>query len=69
METFKIEGEFVELIKLIKYLSWTESGGQAKLLVDTGEIFVNGIQEKRKRAKLTPGCVVKWKDLKIKLID
>ncbi len=53
--TFKIEGEYIELIQLLKVLNLAESGGQAKQFVDDGLVMVNGAPESRKRAKLRAG--------------
>ena len=52
-------GEFIELIKLLKLLHIAESGGHAKIMVEDGEVTLNGEVEYRKRAKLRPGDVVK----------
>jgi ribosome-associated protein len=51
--------EFIELIKLLKLLRIAESGGQAKMMVDEGEVTLNGKPESRKRAKLRPGDVIR----------
>lgn len=50
--------EYIELIKLLKLLRIAESGGQAKMMVEDGEVKLNGNPESRKRAKLRPGDLV-----------
>ncbi|MFA9370668.1 MAG: RNA-binding S4 domain-containing protein [Labilibaculum antarcticum] len=55
MIKFKIEAEYIELIKLIKATSISESGAQAKIFVEDGIVFRNGEVELRKRAKIRPG--------------
>jgi ribosome-associated protein len=55
MREFKLTSEYIELIKLLKLLRIAESGGHAKIIVEDGGVFLNGIQEFRKRAKLRPG--------------
>lgn len=55
MREFKLSSEYIELIKLLKLLRIAETGGHAKIIVEEGEVFLNGIQEFRKRAKLKPG--------------
>lgn len=55
MIKFKIETEYIELIKLLKALSISESGAQAKIFVEDGIVFRNGEVEYRKRAKIRPG--------------
>ncbi|WP_372754615.1 RNA-binding S4 domain-containing protein [Labilibaculum sp.] len=55
MIKFKIDTEYIELIKLIKATSISESGAQAKIFVEDGVVFRNGEVETRKRAKIRPG--------------
>jgi ribosome-associated protein len=56
---FNLNGdEFIELIKLLKLLHIAQSGGHAKIMVEEGEVQLNGEVEYRKRAKLRPGDVV-----------
>ncbi|MFA5328921.1 MAG: RNA-binding S4 domain-containing protein [Prolixibacteraceae bacterium] len=68
METYKLQGEeYIELIKLLKILRISESGGQAKQMVDEGLVFRNGEQEFRKRAKLRSGDVIEVFEFKIRI--
>ena len=55
MREFKLTSEYIELIKLLKLLRIAETGGHAKIIVEDGEVLLNGIQEFRKRAKLRNG--------------
>ena len=55
MREFRPSSEYIELIKLLKLLRIAETGGHAKMIVEDGEVFLNGIKEFRKRAKLRPG--------------
>ena len=55
MREFKLTSEYIELVKLLKLLRIAESGGHAKILVEEGEVYLNGKQEFRKRAKLRDG--------------
>jgi ribosome-associated protein len=50
--------EYIELIKMLKLLRIASSGGEAKMMVENGEVMLNGNPESRKRAKLRPGDVV-----------
>ena len=52
---YKIRTESIQLIQLLKVLNISNSGGQAKLMVEDGEVKVNGEVDFRKRAKLFPG--------------
>ena len=62
METFELRGDYIELNKLLKILGWVASGGQAKLIVQNGEILRNGAVETRVRAKLVAGDRIGWRD-------
>jgi len=55
MITFKIDTEYIELIKLLKATSVSDSGAQAKMMVEDGLVHRNGELELRKRAKIRPG--------------
>lgn len=67
MKKFKIKGDYIELIALLKVTGIAETGGVAGILVTQGEVMVNGVIELRKRAKLRPGDKVEAGDEKILL--
>ncbi|MFM8596452.1 MAG: RNA-binding S4 domain-containing protein [Flavobacteriales bacterium] len=67
MQEFQIEGDYIELIGLLKAMGIAETGGQAKAIVDEGLIMRNGEVELRKRAKLIAGDLIELDDLQIKL--
>lgn len=58
MREFKLTSEYIELIKLLKLLHIAETGGHAKIMVEDGEVYLNGKQEFRKRAKLHSGDIL-----------
>ena len=68
MREFSLKSEYIELIKLLKILRIAESGGHAKIMVEEGEVFVNGVQEFRKRAKLKSGDVIEILGEKISIV-
>lgn len=68
MQEFKIEGDHIELIQLLKVLGIASTGGHAKHIVDEGEVVRNGEVELRKRAKLIPGDQIEIDGLSIKLV-
>ena len=41
-ESVKIKTEFIKLDALLKYASLVGSGGEAKMLIQDGQILVNG---------------------------
>lgn len=64
---FKIKGEYIELIQLLKAEGIAQTGGHAKMIVDDGVVFRNGEVETRKRAKLVAGDVIEIDDIRITL--
>jgi ribosome-associated protein len=64
---FQLKEEYIELIKLLKLVRIAESGGQAKLFVENGEVKLNSETELRKRAKLRKNDVVEIFDFQIYL--
>ena len=50
-----------DAIRLDQFLKWhgvAGTGGQAKLLIQSGRVAVNGEAETRRRRKLLPGDVI-----------
>lgn len=66
-ETFKINGEYIELLQLLKATGIAQTGGHAKMLVEEGLVIRNGEVEYRKRAKLVPGDQIQIEDTWIEL--
>ena len=67
-QEFKIVGDYIELIQLLKALGIAETGGHAKRIVEEGDVIRNGEAELRKRAKLIPGDKIEIDDLEIHLV-
>ncbi len=66
---YELKGEeFIELIKLLKIMRISESGGQAKMMVDDGIVLRNGEPEFRKRAKLRSGDLIEVFDFKVEVV-
>ena len=64
---FKIEGDYIELMALLKALGIAQTGGHAKHIVDSGIVYRNGQIETRRRAKLISGDLIQVENSKIKL--
>jgi ribosome-associated protein len=64
---FKIEGEYIELIQLLKATGIAQTGGHAKMIVDDGMVLRNGEIELRKRAKLIAGDKIEIDETEILL--
>jgi ribosome-associated protein len=55
MIKFKLEGEFIPLIALLKATSLVQSGGEAQTVVEDGLVKYNGVVDYRKRLKVRIG--------------
>ena len=64
---FHLEGEYIELVKLLKATGLCESGGMAKNAVIEGGVTVNGVIEFRKRCKIRKGQTVEFNESIIKV--
>ncbi|HBH50105.1 MAG TPA: RNA-binding protein [Bacteroidales bacterium] len=64
---FVLQGEYIELYKLLKVMNIAATGGHGKILIEEGEVFLNGKQELRKRAKIRQGDSVAYEDITIKV--
>lgn len=60
METFSIQGDYIQLNQLLKALFWVSSGGEAMVCISQGEVSVNGEITVVKRKKLYPDDVVSF---------
>lgn len=67
-QEFKITGEYIELIGLLKAIGLAQTGGHAKMIVEEEMVMRNGELETRKRAKLISGDVIEVQDIRISLI-
>ena len=58
MEMITITTEYIKLQDLLKLAAITATGGEAKLLIQDGEVLVNGEGCTMRGQKLRPGEVV-----------
>lgn len=65
MITFKLEGDYIPLIQLLKACNLVQTGGEAQLVVSQGDVLVNGEIEYRKRLKVKVGDNVEFNGQKI----
>ena len=64
---FRIEGPYIELIKLLKATGFCGTGGSAKMVVEDGLVRVDGDVELRKRCKIKSGQTVEFDGTVIEL--
>mgnify|MGYP000218728237 CR=1 FL=1 len=58
MNTIKIKDEYITLGQALKLASLVSSGIEAKIVIQDGQVKVNGEVETRRGKKLVPGDVV-----------
>jgi ribosome-associated protein len=68
MIEFKLEGEFIPLIQLLKATGLVQSGGEAQTVVEDGLVKYNGEVDFRKRLKVRVGDVIDFMGKSIKVI-
>ncbi len=59
---FKIEGDYIEMIKLLKATNLCSSGGEAKMVVTEGLVKYNGVVDLRMRLKVRVGDQVEYEE-------
>lgn len=63
MKEFDLEGhEYIALNQLLKMMGLVETGGEANIRVDDGEVMVNDAVELQRRKKLRSGDKVIFHD-------
>jgi len=55
-----IEGEFIRLDALLKYAAVASTGGEAKIMVQSGDVFVGGKPCTMRGKKIRPGDIVRY---------
>ena len=56
------------LDQFLKHSGVVSSGGQAKVLIQSGEVLLNGVVETRRGKKLAPGDVVSVGDQQFRVL-
>lgn len=57
-ETISIDTDYIKLDSFLKLANLVMSGGEAKLVIQEGQIMVNGEMETRRGRKLYPGDTI-----------
>lgn len=58
MKEVKIKTDVIQLDQFLKWTNVVGSGGEAKILIQSGQVLVDGQVETRRSHKLTPGTIV-----------
>ena len=67
METIKIRDEFIKLGQALKAAGLVESGVEAKIVIQNGEVLVNGRPVLQRGKKLTGGEVISYNGQEIRI--
>ena len=65
MIEFKLEGDFIPLIQLLKATNLVQTGGEAQIVVTDGLVKYNGEVDYRKRLKVKQGDIIEFDNKKI----
>ena len=57
---FTLDTEYIELVKLLKITNLVSTGGEAKMVVISGEVLYNGVPDTRKRLKVRKGDRIEY---------
>ncbi len=64
-EKIKIDSEYIKLQDLLKLGGAVDTGGMAKVVIQSGEVTVNGEVCTMRGKKMRPGDVAVFEDIKI----
>ena len=60
METIKIRDDFIKLGQALKLAGLVDSGVEAKIEIQEGQVKVNGLAELQRGKKIYPGDVIEF---------
>ncbi len=67
MQTIQVRDDYIKLGQALKAAGFVASGVEAKIVIQNGEVKVNGIVEVQRGKKLVGGEVVEFKNNKLKI--
>ena len=67
-EVIKISDEYIKLQDLIKFAGIVPTGGQAKYLIQNGEILVNGEVCTMRGKKMRKGDIAQFEDMSVEVV-
>jgi ribosome-associated protein len=68
MIEFKVTGDHIPMIQLLKATNLVQTGGEAQIVVTEGEVMYNGHIDYRKRLKVRPGDTVEFRGEVIRVV-
>lgn len=67
MKTIKIKDDFIKLGQLLKLAGFVDSGVEAKIVIQDGQVKVNGEIDTRRGRKIVAGDVVEYEGNKVQV--
>ena len=68
MIAFKVTGDYIPMIQLLKAANLVQTGGEAQIVVTEGQVMYNGHIDYRKRLKVRKGDTVEFRGKTIRVI-
>ena len=68
MQEIKVRDEFIKLGQALKAADLVNSGVEAKIVVQDGQVEVNGEVDTRRGRKLVPGDVITFDGKSVKIV-
>lgn len=68
MRKIKVEGEYIKLQDLLKYSGLCQTGGHAKMVIQNGEVKVNGEVCLMRGKKLRSGDIAEYDNERVEVI-
>ena len=68
MQEIKVRDEFIKLGQALKASNLVSSGVEAKLVIQDGQVEVNGEVDTRRGRKLVPGDMITFEGKSVKIV-
>ena len=68
MQNLKIKDEFIKLGQALKLADLVDSGVEAKLVIQDGQVLVNGETEYQRGKKLHNGDIIEFDGSQVKIV-
>lgn len=68
MQNLKIKDEFIKLGQALKLADLVDSGVEAKLVIQDGQVLVNGETEYQRGKKLHDGDIIEFDGSQVKIV-
>ena len=67
-KVIKVEGEYIKLQDLLKYSGLCQTGGHAKMIIQNGEVKVNGEVCTKRGKKMRTGDIAEYDNEQVEVI-